>query len=253
MLSSIGLRPAIDYPREPKQCQEQGTETVSGTVSREDFAGTAFLAYRGDESESLDHRHHPLSLAKRLTADHTLPQTLQLLSLFIRIHPAQPVGRSRDGPVTHQGLLMGVSVGRPPQATPPPGFRPLHQSSPEGVALHVPAHRQQMLVGLDHEGFEPPLIQMPCSDRLPMGMPPLRMGERQPAHESRQVTILSRPDDEMPVVRHDTVGQQSHRHAFTGLRQDPFKRAVVAFVVEQALSPIRTVQHVIDEPARCRS
>jgi hypothetical protein len=44
-----------------------------------------------------------------------------------------------------------------------------------------------------------------------MLMPPLRMGQCEPIHEPREIPILSRPDHEMPVIRHDTVGQESHR------------------------------------------
>lgn len=138
---------------------------MSGTVLHEYFPGTAFIAYRGDEAEPLDHRGRPLQFAEWLTADYTLPQTPQLLSPFVRIQPAHPVGRSRDGPLTHQGLLLGVAIGLPPQATPLPDFRSLNQSSSEYVALYVAAHRQQMLVRLDHEGFEPALIEMSCSSR----------------------------------------------------------------------------------------
>jgi len=140
---------------------------VSGTVFHEYFPGTAFIAYRGDETEPLDRRGHPFQFAEWLTADHTLPQTPQLLSRFVRIHPAHPIGRSRDWPLTHQGLLRGVSVGLSPQATPLPGFRSFNQSSSECVALHVATHCHQMLVRLDYEGFKPALIEMSCSHRLP--------------------------------------------------------------------------------------
>ncbi len=72
------------------------------------------MAYRRDEAEPLDHCGHPLQFAEWLTADHTLPQTPQRLSRFIRIHPAHPIGRSRDWPLTHQGLLRSIAVCLPP-------------------------------------------------------------------------------------------------------------------------------------------
>ena len=181
---------------------------VSGTVVHEYFPGTAFIASCGDEAEPLDHRGYPLHFAEWLAADHTLPQTLQILSPFVRIHPAHPGGRSRDWPLTHQGLLLGVAIGLPPQATPPPGFCWCDQSRSERVAFHRATHRQKMFIGLYDKGFEAALIEMSCSHRLPMGMPPLRMGEREPVHEARQVAILSWLNDEIPVVGHDAVGRR---------------------------------------------
>jgi len=74
-----------------------------------------------------------------------------------------------------------------------------------GVRYAPRSDTQQMLVRLGHERFEPALIEMSCSHRLPMGMPPLRMGERESVLQSRQIAILSGPDDEMPVVGHDAV------------------------------------------------
>ena len=191
---------------------------MSGTVFYDDFPGTTFISYRGDEAEPFDHRGHPLQFAEWPAADHTLPQTPQFPFPFVRIHATNPVGRSRDGPLTYQRLLLGISAGLSPQATPPPGFCLFHQSRAECVALHVATHRQQMLLRLDHEGFEPALIEVSCSDRLPMGMPPLCMGEGEPVHEPGEIAVPSRPDDEMPVIGHNTVRQQSHRHPFTGLR-----------------------------------
>jgi hypothetical protein len=62
-----------------------------------------------------------------------------------------------------------------------------------------------MFARLGHERFEPALIEMSVSHHLPMGMPPLRMGEGEPIHEARQIAILSGPDDKMPMVGLDAV------------------------------------------------
>ena len=78
---------------------------MSGTVFHEYFPGTAFISDRGDEAEPFDHCGYPLQFAEWLTADHTLPQLPQFPFPFVRIHPTHPVDRSRDGPLTDQGLL----------------------------------------------------------------------------------------------------------------------------------------------------
>jgi hypothetical protein len=50
-------------------------------------------------------------------------------------------------------------------------------------------------------------------------MPPLRLGQHEPVHESLQVAVPPRPGDEMPVVGHDAVRQESYGGSLTRLPQ----------------------------------
>ena len=94
---------------------------------------------------------------------------------------------------------------------------------------------------------------MPFSDAVAMLMPPLRMRERQPVHETGEIAIPSRPHHEMPVIRHDAVGQESHRYSFTGLGQHPFKRRIITVVVKQTLPRVRAIEDVIGDIGGCRA
>ena len=139
------------------------------------------MAYRRDEAEPLDHCGHPLQFAEWLTADHTLPQTPQRLSRFIRIHPGPPnrVGRAIGHALTK---VRSRSIRRMlfrHRLRPRPRFRPFNQSS-SGVRC---APRSDSTVTRCSSvwtttGSETALIEMSCSHRLPIGMPPLRMGQK---------------------------------------------------------------------------
>jgi len=82
------------------------------------------------------------------------------------------------------------------------------------VAFHVPAHDQEMVVHLNRKRLEPSLVQVAAAGGLMMGMPELgvRLGES--AGEARQVAVAARPDDQVPVVGHEAVGEQPHGQAW---------------------------------------
>ena len=60
---------------------------------------------------------------------------------------------------------------------------------------------------------------MPRADRVPLGVPALGVGERQPAHESRQLAVLAWPDQQVPVIGHQAVGQKSRARTFDRLEE----------------------------------
>ena len=61
---------------------------------------------------------------------------------------------------------------------------------------------------LDRKRLEAPLVDVPGTSRLTKGVPPLRVRERQPTDEPRQLAILPRPDHEVPVIGYQHVRQQ---------------------------------------------
>ena len=81
----------------------------------------------------------------------------------------------------------------PPNTRPPPLLGPLAQPATQRAALHVPTNRPQVIVRLDQKRLESPLIHVPRADRMAMGVPALRMGQRKPADKSRKVGVLPRP------------------------------------------------------------
>ncbi len=68
-----------------------------------------------------------------------------------------------------------------------------HQPRTPRIALHVATHRQQVVILLDRERLEPPLLQWSGAGRVVAGMPALRMRPRQPAEEFGEVAVAIGP------------------------------------------------------------
>jgi hypothetical protein len=82
-----------------------------------------------------------------------------------------------------------------------------------------------------------------------MGMSALGVGHGQPAHEGGEVAVLAGPQQQMEVVGHEAVGQQSHVEAGDGLLQDPLERGIVVIIVEESRSRISPVEGMVDQAA----
>ena len=106
-----------------------------------------------------------------------------------------------------------------------------------------------MVVLLNRERLESALIDVPRAGRMPVGVPALRMGQRQPADESRQVAVLARPNDQMPMIRHDAVSEQPHRNSVERFVKHPFERFEIAVLLEQWQTLIGPIEGVINVAA----
>lgn len=157
-----------------------------------------------------------------------------------------PIRLPRPRPGGKQFAVLLRATEPAGQTAPPPLFGPLHQVGTQGIALDVPRERVKMLVLRDGERLEAALIDVAAAGRVAVGVPALRVREGQPADELRQLAILPRPDDEVPVVGHHAVGQEPRPRPLDSLDEDSLKRLVVAVAVEDGHPRVGAVQHVID-------
>lgn len=104
-----------------------------------------------------------------------------------------------------------------------------------------------MVVALDREGFESPLIEMARPDRMSMRVPPLGVGHRQPTHEPREVSIGAGPENQMEVVGHDAVCQEPHGVARDRLAQDALEGEIIRRGVKNAGAGVGAVDRVVDD------
>ena len=79
-----------------------------------------------------------------------------------------------------------------------------------------------------------------------MPMPALRVRQREPIHEPRQIAISPRPHHQMPMIWHNTICQEPHPHSITGLGQHALKREIVTVVLEQCHAGVGPIEHVVD-------
>jgi hypothetical protein len=73
------------------------------------------------------------------------------------------------------------------------------------------------------------------------------VGQRHPADEPREFAVLARPDDQVPVVGHDTVGQQPCSLAINGLFQNPLEGLVAPVILEDHHPRVGAIEHVVNQ------
>lgn len=133
-------------------------------------------------------------------------------------------------------------------ARPRPLLGPRRQFRAHRVRLDVAKHPEQLKRVIDRHAPEPTLIDGP---RVPVpAVEVAGMSTRQPLHVRRNCVVPLRPEDEMPVVGHQHVGQQTHRDTLRRAAHEPQKSEVIARVLEQTRPSDAAIEHVVRVPAR---
>lgn len=78
-------------------------------------------------------------------------------------------------------------------------------------------------------------------------MPALRMGDRDPPQHFREFALASRPEQEVPVVRHQAIGGEADAESVMRLRENPLERSIVGRFLKQQEAPHAPVEHMIGE------
>ncbi len=105
-----------------------------------------------------------------------------------------------------------------------------------------------MVVLLHGEGLEAALVEVAAADVVIVGVPALGVRQGQPAEEARQLPGLLRPQDEVPVVGHQAVGQQAGGGVGLGFFQDALEGPVVLVLEEEGAAAVAAVEGVVDQP-----
>ena len=128
-----------------------------------------------------------------------------------------------------------------------PVFRTSHQLRAQGIALHIARDRQEMLIGLDGKGFEAALIDRAGSRRVIVGVPALCMGDGDSADDFGEFSVMSRPEEEVPVIRHQAIGGDADPGLGLGFSENRFKGGVISGCLKQREPAHTTVQDVVGE------
>jgi len=84
-----------------------------------------------------------------------------------------------------------------------------------------------------------------------MRMPTLRVRYRDPAHHFGKFSIVSRPQNKMPVVGHQTVRRYTNTGPFVCFLKNLFKSQIVGGPLKELQSTHTPVEHVVGQsPAR---
>lgn len=172
---------------------------------------------------------------------------------FWFVHPLEIPLAGRHWPRAVECSVCGTPVDTPPEARPPPRFRARHQPGAHGIPFHVPAHLEEMRIGLDRKGLVPTLVDMPGTRRLMGSVPPLRVCHGQPAHEGDQHTIRGRIEDEVPVVRHDAMCEDPHLRPLLRLSEDALECQVVGVGGEDRQAGIGSIEDMVRDIPNVRA
>ena len=140
-----------------------------------------------------------------------------------------------------------------PQAAPAPLLCALDQPGRDGITLDVAQQAEQMVVALDREALESSLIQVSVPDRPVCDAPAHGVRLRQPPKKVGHLTLLGRPDDEVPVVGEHTVRQNADGLPLVSLDHDALERFIIGFLAEQRHLAGGSVEDVINKATRCDS
>ena len=159
-----------------------------------------------------------------------------------------PVCRCRYGPIVKE--VVSAEITTSPKTGPTPVFGTWYQARTKGVPLNVSTNAKDVRVSFDRDRLVAPLVHRTRARRASDGMPSLGMSACEPVHEPGKVPGSSRPDDQMPVVGHGAICQDTKRDSLHGLQQHSFERSVVGWRFEQQSAPNPAIENVIDRIGR---
>ena len=110
-----------------------------------------------------------------------------------------------------------------------------------------------MAIILHRKTLKTPLIEMSGPDGPMSSVPSLGMGQRHPTHKLRQITIITGPQKQMPVIAHDTVSANTHPDPLNTLSQNLLKSQKIGVLTKYPQSTIGPVKNVINVSTQCYS
>ena len=174
------------------------------------------------------------------------PQRLEILPVHRPVQSSQPVARPILRPVRQRQFRLALPA--TPQATPQPLLCPSHHLRPHRVGLYIPEDSQEVVVILHPETLEAALVHVPAPRAAMLGMIAPHMGHPHPTQEPPNRLIRPQPDQQMPVVGHQAVGEQLHRLALQALNENLLRIRVLRSILEELHAGVPAVQDVVDQP-----
>jgi len=104
-----------------------------------------------------------------------------------------------------------------------------------------------MLIGLDRKRLEAALIDRPGAGTVVVGMPAFGMRHRDPPQDFREFSVASGPEEQVPMIRHQTIGRNAEPRVALRLGQNLLERPVIRRFLTQGQAAHAPIQHVIGE------
>ena len=93
----------------------------------------------------------------------------------------------------------------------------------EWIAFNVLQNFEVVLGCLDGKALEPALIKVADTCCSVCGVPSLGVGHCYPLHKYREIAIIARPKQHVPMVAHNAVTAKTHLYASKALSKNTFE------------------------------
>ena len=110
-----------------------------------------------------------------------------------------------------------------------------------------------MAVGLHGKALVPALIEMPLAFGVRMGPPTLGVRDGEPSHEFRQFAVLFGPNDQMPVIGHQTPGENINGGSLPRQLENSFVCFIISPLVKEGRTKIAPVENMVNKSANILS
>jgi hypothetical protein len=130
------------------------------------------------------------------------------------------------------------------QTRPPPVLGSLNEVRPKRIGFDVPNRVGVATVGGDLRRTEPALVDVAEADRSRSVSKACSMQRRQVVQELRQLRTGVRPEHQVPVVRHQNVGQQLDGNTSARSVEKSEKLVIVLRTAEELATLDSSVDHM---------
>jgi len=103
-----------------------------------------------------------------------------------------------------------------------------------------------MNIVLDGKAFEAALVEMSVAYFMVMLLPASRVGHGEAGHECRELPGSRRAEEQMPVIRHDAVGEEADGNGCKGVSHDAFEGGEVLVFLEDFAAADAAVEDMKD-------
>jgi hypothetical protein len=220
-------------------------EAKKGTSLITRFPRPSRFPHRVLERKPFGDPANPTLLPKRPSAIHARSNLPDLPLIHRIVQQRHPIPRPIHRPLRQlQHRVPMQPIVRP---APSPSRHIRHRRRPHRIRLHISAQGQKMPVFLHRKTFEPSLIKMSPAPALIMLMMATNMRHTHPPHPFAQRLVCRRPHHHVPMVVHETIGQQFNWISIEPLRQHGLECKKIAVFVKEIHPPIAAVEHMIDQ------
>ena len=103
-----------------------------------------------------------------------------------------------------------------------------------------------MFVILNRKTLVASLVQVPLTRHSVVRVVPLGVCQSEPLAELRHATVLQRPDDQMPVVGHQTIGKDLRMPLRDRFGQNPLEGFIIFILLKDLCSSIGSIQDMVE-------